>query len=74
MGIIEDTNVRRNIHNNSNVEGIPKKIVNVRYELVKDGEIDFKATELRRLELTKTGTAEEAYLRYFYDAINISPI
>tara|TARA_B110000046_G_scaffold29336_1_gene30748 strand:- start:127 stop:315 length:189 start_codon:yes stop_codon:yes gene_type:complete len=48
--------------------------INVSYEVVKDGEIDFEATELRRLELNKTGTAEETNMRYFFDAINISPI
>jgi hypothetical protein len=42
--------------------------------IIRDGEIDFEATELRRLELNKTGTSKEAYMKHFYDAIDISPI
>jgi N-methylhydantoinase B len=42
--------------------------------IIRDGEIDFEATELRRLELNKTGTTKEAYMKHFYDAIDISPI
>ena len=42
--------------------------------IIQDGEINFEATKLRRQELNKTGTSEEAYMRHFYDAIEINPI
>jgi hypothetical protein len=39
-----------------------------------DGEIDFAATEIKRLELKKTGTFETAYMAHFYNSVDIKPI